>query len=765
MKISRMLIPIAIAILSLHPAPAAAAPGQQLDIWTWRNPLPTGNPLNSVTHGIINGNGMFVAVGVNGTIVTSPDGINWDQQVGPAPNASLSAVVYGSGEFVAVGADAATPPNNVILTSPDGTNWSPNAQLGGIGTGGLLAVVYDGNGNFMAVGINGTNLYWSGGLTWTPNPAIAAGTDFYGVAYGVYNGAATFVAAGTNGSIFYSTTHGASWTASTVNGSAGSFNGIAFGNNTFVVVGQASGFFYSPDGGKSFDLSTNEYFFGDSVQYVYVERDSEYEFVVANILTYYPSILTSSNGIHWIAYSEPPWLFNAIACDGSGTFVGVGPGGGIATNLTDITSASDWGSVVTSGSWGSLYAITYGTTASDPGANFFVAGGAGTGQTPAVVWSLDGYTWVLDTDPSIDNEFQFYNSFITGLAYGTINNNPPAFVATVNTYQGTLGAASVIISSTNFSLLGPIWTLDHTNKPNVLNGVTCGVNGSGQSLFVAVGGSNTVVRSTNPSVPSSWTSPNTPPPATSTSSLLEAVAYGGGSFVAVGMNGVIFCSSDGGANTWNPPTTVSPPTSADFYGVAYGTPNGSPPLFVVVGSGGGSGGVIYTSINGGQTWTQQTSFTFTPPTAAPPPFSGVTFANGLFVAVTGGVSGGGFFVSRDGVNWKQSSTATPGSLNAVASGNGQYIAVGGGAAILGSVLAAVSNGQYFSGGLGGISIFSFTVCGPPGTFGVYVSNDFIHWNFFKNETFGSSPTTDCQTIYDLNAGNYTEGYYYLGAPQ
>jgi hypothetical protein len=37
------LLPIAMAILSLHPAPAAAAVGQQLDIWTWRIPSLAGN--------------------------------------------------------------------------------------------------------------------------------------------------------------------------------------------------------------------------------------------------------------------------------------------------------------------------------------------------------------------------------------------------------------------------------------------------------------------------------------------------------------------------------------------------------------------------------------------------------------------------------------------------------------------------------------------------------------------------------------------------
>ncbi len=69
MKKSRILIPIVLAILSMHPVPATAA---KLDTWTWRNPLPTGNQLNGVTHGLINSKNLWVAVGANNTILTSP---------------------------------------------------------------------------------------------------------------------------------------------------------------------------------------------------------------------------------------------------------------------------------------------------------------------------------------------------------------------------------------------------------------------------------------------------------------------------------------------------------------------------------------------------------------------------------------------------------------------------------------------------------------------------------------------------------------------
>jgi photosystem II stability/assembly factor-like uncharacterized protein len=57
------------------------------------------------------GNGTFVAVGRNGTILTSRDGVNWTRRTSPTRD-WLNSVTYGNGRFVAVG-DYGT-----ILTSP-----------------------------------------------------------------------------------------------------------------------------------------------------------------------------------------------------------------------------------------------------------------------------------------------------------------------------------------------------------------------------------------------------------------------------------------------------------------------------------------------------------------------------------------------------------------------------------------------------------------------------------------------------------------------
>ena len=114
-----------------------------LNNWHWRNPLPQGNPLRGVTYG----NGIFIAVGYGGTILTSADGITWTSR-DSGTTTILSEVTYGNGTFIAVGY------GGTILTSADGITWT--SRTSGT-THGLNGVAY-GNGTFIAVGVIGTIL-------------------------------------------------------------------------------------------------------------------------------------------------------------------------------------------------------------------------------------------------------------------------------------------------------------------------------------------------------------------------------------------------------------------------------------------------------------------------------------------------------------------------------------------------------------------------------------------------------------------------------
>jgi hypothetical protein len=92
---------IAIVMLLWFFLPAYSPAADPLDNWYWRNPLPQGEHIYSFAYG----NGIFVAVGESGTIMTSPDGINWSVRhtALSSDNIRFSSVAYGNGVFVAVG--------------------------------------------------------------------------------------------------------------------------------------------------------------------------------------------------------------------------------------------------------------------------------------------------------------------------------------------------------------------------------------------------------------------------------------------------------------------------------------------------------------------------------------------------------------------------------------------------------------------------------------------------------------------------------------
>lgn len=97
--------------------------------------------------------------------------------------------------------------------------------------------------------------------------------------------------------------------------------------------------------------------------------------------------------------------------------------------------------------------------------------------------------------------------------------------------------------------------------------------------------------------------------------------------------------------------------------------SGVDPLFVAVART-GSGNRVMTSTNG-ITWTIRAS----PDNS----WTGVTYGNGMFVAVgsitPGGVGLTGVMTSTDGTNWAVGSTPADNTWNSVTFGNGRFVAV------------------------------------------------------------------------------------------
>jgi hypothetical protein len=149
---------------------------------TW---VSSGNVFGgNVGRSIIFANGQYVVASDEG-IYTSPDAVTWTLRLTePAlifP--PLNDVIYAAGQYIAVGQGCG------VYTSPDGVVWTQ--QIGGIlGILGnqLWSIAY-GNGMFVAVGDNdGGNvavIYSSDGVTWTQAVlAVDDETFFTGVQYG-----------------------------------------------------------------------------------------------------------------------------------------------------------------------------------------------------------------------------------------------------------------------------------------------------------------------------------------------------------------------------------------------------------------------------------------------------------------------------------------------------------------------------------------------------------------------------------------------------
>ena len=131
-------------------------------LWEWVTPWPQGYDLYAAAAG----NGVTVAVGRNGTVITSTDGIEW-RTSHTGTGYRLSDVVWGDGIFVAVGGELGgfefSPGLGVILTSSDGFIWQERHREDYLT---LEAVVWTGT-RFVSVGIGDRVLLSSDGLVWS----------------------------------------------------------------------------------------------------------------------------------------------------------------------------------------------------------------------------------------------------------------------------------------------------------------------------------------------------------------------------------------------------------------------------------------------------------------------------------------------------------------------------------------------------------------------------------------------------------------------
>ena len=562
----------------------------------------------------------------------------------------IRGIANGNGKFVAVGADGK------MATSTDGETWTATNVTGIFDSADRIDSIAYGNNMFVAVSYN-TSTYDSkiatstDGVTWTAVTTPPSGTDriFYGngkfIAVGTYKTAAS--------------TDGVTWTAWSYNSSI-SISSIAYGNDKFVAVGSGPG-----TGGG---------------------------------ITSYCKVATSTDGETWtnvdVTFGEG--YINSIAY-GNGTFVAGLNNGRMATS----TDGTTWTIVANStfAAVGVIGKIIYGN-------NTFVAVGldmVNSSMVSKVVTSPDGTTWTaanvtsIFVDPGSLNVAYGGGKFVIvgrsgKMAYlsvqstedpdlpGTItispNTNVTLGMELTATYSGTeivsyqwkkgatnvgtdadtftpteVGSYTVTVSATGYksktsnpvTVAKPAWTLaaNSTFGTTYINGIAYG-----KGTFVAVGGASKMAYSSDGK---NWTA--IPPGLDSGTTfgtanggtIITGIAYGNNTFVAVGLAGKMATSPDG--RTWTKVANNSAVFNNEpIIAIAYGNN-----MFVAV----GADGIIGTSSDG-RTWTKATQSTF----VTDEYIEAIAYGKGTFVAVG---DSGKIVTSTNGTTWTGVTNSTFGS--------------------------------------------------------------------------------------------------------
>jgi hypothetical protein len=512
----------------------------------------------------------------------------------PLPNAtSMNGVTYGAGLIVGVGN------TGTIMTSTNLTTASWVQSPLDANVQNLKAIAYSPDTNlFVVVG------------------------DATGVAIGAYK----------QGMILTSTDATNWYTQSWTNTNTRNLMGVAYGAGRFVAVGQRSGIWTSPDGTNWTQTLADK---GSSYNLNAITYRPDVGFVaVGDANSSLAEVETSPDGITWTVQTTgvPANSLNGITwgyvTNGDLTvttnFVAVGgkdlTEGTIATSPNGITWTAQ-----ASYTTRRLYAAAF-----NPGVGYIAVGMGGAVQT-----SVDGALWEASySDLSLPgNDFK-------GATYA----------ADLGYFIGVGTSGMVETSPTG---VPATWTGEFSGHPENLTGVA-----RGSVNFVVVGNNLPISPNFYGLILTSsdgvgWRVRNS---ATPPSIKLNNVAYGAGTFVAVGNGGTIVTSSDEGTN-WTAQTSG---VIADLRGVSYIT-NSVTNIFIVT----GTSGTILTSSDG-ITWTVQTSGVVTALYCSCP-----TYAAGVYVV---GGAGGVFLTSPDAATWTAQASGITRDINSLAYATNNFVA-------------------------------------------------------------------------------------------
>lgn len=446
-------------------ASGAAAPNRVTTMSTDGYAWQTSSFGPGVFLGVIFAQNKFVAVGDNGLLCTSTDGLSWIQ-IPHTLGLNLARLLYVNGRFLAVGNgfgnydNASVPYGGLVALTLDLTNWTTittSARLP------LSAATY-GNGKVMSSSSDPSLPYflWTqDGTRWQSKQLPGAGPVL-----GLNYFAGRFLASLSDGSIV-SSADGVDWTTNPHPAVATSLRAIASSSNVCLLAGSSPGllrttdgtnFSASTEGGFNYLLYDGQRFLGggkgltgtsvDGITWNYARITNQFGPPI-NIVggygvsaaygngTYvsvglnYPyslsSIWASADAVHWTnQIPATPQNLNSVIFSG-GQFIAVGDGGTIVSS----PDGTNWTSVP-SGTTAALAAIVVGN------ASLFVFGTNGT---------------ILRSTPTATPGKLSFTSFspATGVALSLIGSNgfDYAIEARTNLVRGDWTTLQLLKASTN----------------------------------------------------------------------------------------------------------------------------------------------------------------------------------------------------------------------------------------------------------------------------------------------------------------------------
>jgi len=259
-------------------------------------------------------NGIFIAGGSN-RLFYSTDGINWTSVENyPFSSASLKAITYGNGRFVAGSS------NNRLAYSDNGINWVlVDNFFDALGApswaDGISSIAY-GNNRFVVASHDGQRAYSDDGVNWiiTVDPSDPSFEAKYiqSITYGNNRFVAVGIDYTAGGGIEYSD-DGIVWSPAQNNSffdELNYFRSVTYGDNKYIAVGRSGSIAYS-DTGEIWTAVTNNPFSTSDDSLIYAIAYGGGRFVAGGGNRVggdgeESEMAYSDDGINWTAVTDDP---------------------------------------------------------------------------------------------------------------------------------------------------------------------------------------------------------------------------------------------------------------------------------------------------------------------------------------------------------------------------------------------------------------------------------------------------------------------------